>query len=718
MSVRTFGDGLASGAAGPVRALRGLRAVAPGRVADALIAERERWALWLPVGIGAGCALYFTLSAEPSPWLGAVCLLVAGVAAVAVRGRPVALVLAIAGMAISAGFAAAQFRARQVEAPILSEPIRFATVTGRIVSNRAHNGARRLLIGDVGISGIEEAATPARVRLRVNGADGSLLPGDRIRMRASLSPPPGPTVPGGFDFARQVYFKRIGAVGFTYGPPRTVSAVDGADRGGGWPAAIARVRQAATARILAALDGDTGAVAAALLTGERGEISEAVLADMRDSGLAHLLAVSGLHVGLIGAILFFVSRAALALVEPLALRYPIKKWAALIALAGTLGYLVLTGMAIPTQRAVLMSALVIAAILLDRTGLSMRSIAWAAAAVLLLQPESILSASFHMSFAAVTALIAVFEDRRVRAASSSSSGRGARGIPAYLAGVAIATVIASLATAPFAVFHFNRIAAYGLAGNLIAVPVTALWIMPWGVLALALMPLGLESLALAPMGWGLDAVLAVAGEIASWQGAVVHLPAMPLAGLLVATFGGLWLCLWRGRWRWIGLPIFLAALATPGLDEPPDLLADGRARLFALRGADGMLALSSRSAGRYAGGVWLRRNGQEAAASWPADGMRCDSIACIGEVRGRVAAFVFDSRALAEDCRAADVIIGSVPAGRSCRAPVVIDRFDLFCKGAHALYFTDAGVRVETAEGTRGVRPWTRRAPPWCGNAP
>jgi competence protein ComEC len=190
---------------------------------------------------------------------------------------------------------------------------------------------------------------------------------------------------------------------------------------------------------------------------------------------------------------------------------------------------------------------------------------------------------------------------------------------------------------------------------------------------------------------------------------------MPLAGLLAAVFGGLWLCLWRGRLRWLGLPLFLVALVTPGLDDPPDLIADGRARLFALRDADGRLALSSRSVGRYAGGVWLRRNGQDTPASWPAAGMRCDSMACIGEVRGRVAAFVFDSRALAEDCRLADVIVGSVAVGRSCRAPVVIDRFDLFCKGAHALYFTSAGVRVETARELRGLRPWTRRAPPWCG---
>jgi competence protein ComEC len=265
--------------------------------------------------------------------------------------------------------------------------------------------------------------------------------------------------------------------------------------------AVGEMRQAVTERVLAGLSGQAGAVAAALLTGERGAIAKDVLAAMRDAGLAHLLAISGLHIGLFAGILFFVSRALLALWEPVALRYPIKKWAAAVALAGTAFYLLLSGATIPTQRAFLMGGLVIMAILLDRTGISMRSVAWAAVAVLLMQPESLLGASFQMSFAAVVALVAAFEWYGLR------RGRWTNDTPPrrllnYFAGVALATLIAGLATAPFAAYNFNLIADYGLAANLLAVPMTALWIMPWGVAALALMPFGLEAVALNPMGLG------------------------------------------------------------------------------------------------------------------------------------------------------------------------------------------------------------------------
>jgi len=299
------------------------------------------------------------------------------------------------------------------------------------------------------------------------------------------------------------------------------------------------MRQAVTERVLAGLHGQAGAVAAALLTGERGAIAKDVLAAMRDAGLAHLLAISGLHIGLFAGILFFVCRALLALWESVALRYPIKKWAATVALAGTAFYLLLAGATIPTQRAFLMGGLVIIAILLDRTGISMRSVAWAAVAVLLVQPESLLGASFQMSFAAVVALVAAFEWYGLRRGWRANDTPPRR-LLNYLAGVALATLIAGLATAPFAAYNFNRIADYGLAANLLAVPMTALWIMPWGVAALALLTFGLEAVALAPMGWGIDGVIAVARMVSSWSLVAGH--ACPRGD-------------YRRRWRIMAVPV-------------------------------------------------------------------------------------------------------------------------------------------------------------------
>ena len=280
------------------------------------------------------------------------------------------------------------------------------------------------------------------------------------------------------------------------------------------------------------------------------------------------------------------------------------------AFAGTFVYLLLSGATVPTQRAFVMTGVVLLAIMLDRTSLSLRLIAWAALALLLLAPESLLGPSFQMSFAATTALVAGYELLR-----PTLVGWGARAGFAfrpllYLACILLTSLIAALATAPFALYHFNRIADYGLAANLVAVPVTGLWVMPWGVLALLLMPLGLEQLALVPMALGIDAVTWIAHTIADLPGAVRLVPAMPTLALVLIAGGGLWLCLWRRRWRLAGLAGLVAGALVMAHHPTPDILVDGGAKLVAVRAPDGELRLSSHQRARFAGQTWLRRAGQ------------------------------------------------------------------------------------------------------------
>ncbi|MCH7941731.1 MAG: ComEC family competence protein [Proteobacteria bacterium] len=682
-----------------------------GTLAGAFLAERERWPLWIPVCLGAGIALYFSLTIEPPPYTGVFAALVSALTALALRRRLLWFLVAVALLGASIGFTAAQLRSTLVEAPVLPEKMRAVKVSGRVVANEIRVAGQRLILDHVRINGLDPTATPERLRITLRGnRDRRALPGEWVSLRATLSPPSRPAAPGAFDFARQLYFKRLGGIGFAYGGARFIDPATDLDSDG-WMIALGRLRQAVTDRIRAGLGGEAGAVAAALLTGERGAISKTTLAAIRDAGLAHLLAISGLHMGLFAGIVFLVVRAALALWEPVALRHSIKKWAALAAFAGMTFYLFLSGATIPTQRAFMMGALVIAAVLLDRTAISMRSVALAAVAVLLVQPESLLGPSFQMSFAAVVALVAVFEFLRERSGKSDAvyvyhwTGRARR----YFIGVCLMTVIANLATGPFAIYSFNRFAVYGLAANLVAVPLTALWIMPWGVAVLALMPFGLEALALAPMGWGIDGLIYVAQQVAAWPDAVQMLPAMPVFGLAAATVGGLWLCLWRGPWRWAGAPVFALALLTPALSPSPDLLIDGAGKLFAVRTASGELALSSRKAARYTGGIWLRREGQEESAPWlESDRLRCDNVGCIYRNHGQVIALVREARALTEDCRIASIVISAVPVRGACpSASLVIDRFDLWRNGAHALYFDDdGGFSVISVGATRGSRPW------------
>ena len=693
-----------------------------------LAAERERWALWLPVAFASGIGIYFGLRMEPPWWLGLAGVALALGLTAALRGARSAPALALLVAALAAGFCAAQLRTATVAAPVLAKRVGPVWISGQIEALEPRGRGARLTLSGLEIARLEPEETPRRVRIAVTAAADTLRPGDWIRLRAVLRPPPGPSAPGAFDFARQAYFARLGAVGFAYGrarliePPATVAAeaVVFANPLEVWSRGLAGLRADLARRILAALPGRSGAVAAALMTGERGAIPEADMAAMRDSGLAHLLAISGLHVGLVAGLLFLGLRLVMAAVPVLALNYPIKKWAALGAVAGAFAYLLLTGAPIPTQRAFLMAGLVFLAVLLDRSAFTMRLVAWAAFAVLSLAPESLLSASFQMSFAAVIALIAAYELLR-EGRGAWLAGRGATGPlgrgTRYLGGVAATSLIAGLATAPFALYHFNRVAWFGLAANMIAVPLTALWIMPWALIAFCLMPLGLEHLALVPMGWGIEAMLAVAHEVAAWPGAVSLIPAMPETGLVLVALGGVWLCLWRRAWRLAGVPVILAGLISVALVRPPDLLVTGDGGLFGVRSPEGALMISSASRQRFSAGVWQRRLGEAEAQVWPRPGetfgdwLACDRLGCIYKARGEVVALVRDSRALIDDCAVASLVVARVPVPRrACRGLArVVDRFDLWRGGAHAIWLGEEEVRVKSVAEARGQRPWAPR---------
>ncbi len=673
--------------------------------------------LWLPVFFGVGIGVYFTLSFEPPLWLGGAALgalLVIGLVFSRKRlGSNMVLGVVLSAGALAAGFGVAQWRTALIDAPVITGRIGPTGVTGRIVSVESFPKGLRITLEQARITGLASAGTPKRVRLRLRGDQADLSPGDWVRVRAGLSPPPAPAAPGAFDFQRQSFFRQLGAVGFGLGPAVVIDEGENTGRSA-FSIGLAKMRRHITERIFRGLEGNRGAVAAALMTGERKAVPKSLMKAIRDSGLAHLLSISGLHVGLVSGILFFGLRAVLALFPVLALRYPIKKWAAGAAILGALAYALIAGATVPTQRAFLMISLVLAAVLFDRRGLSMRMVAWAAAVILLFSPESLLGASFQLSFAAVTALIAAYEVLRDRDRAHAGKKNWTTRFLFYLAGVAFTTLIAGLATAPFALYNFNRIAAYGLVANLIAVPVTALWTMPWAVVSFMLMPFGLESLGLAPMGWGIGVIIGVAKGVSSWPGAVSLVPAMPVAGLVLISFGGLWLCLWRTKLRLFGVVGLVAGAMTLFMVRPPDILIEGRGKLMAVRTEKGELALSSLRSAKFTRKIWLRRMGlKEAGISWSKKGfsdkrLSCDGLGCLYRIEGQLIALAARGEALLEDCQAADIVISAVPVRRSCpSAGLVIDRFDLWRNGAYALWFGPGGaVRVESVNGGRGKRPW------------
>jgi competence protein ComEC len=691
------------------------RVVQLGRyLADSFSSEHEQWILWAPIFFGIGVGGYFAFSIEPSFWVGPGLILLCVALAWFGKSSQVTVLVAIAFGLTGAGFSVAKIRTQLVAAPVLERPYGPGPIIGRVLNIERLPRGPRVVLDMVELRGVPMHRTPTKIRVRLHLQDQPIL-GERLDLFAKLSPPSRPSMPGGYDFQRRFWFEGIGAIGFTMGRARRPNNTGVADESGAgiW---MRRIRQSISDRIRLSVPGASGAVAAALITGDRSAIPKTVMSDMRDSGLAHLLAISGLHLGLVATILFFCARAGLALHERTALRWPIKKIAAMAAFAGTFGYLLMTGGTVPTQRAFIMTGLALLAITLDRSPFSLRLVAFGALLILIFAPDAILGASFQMSFAAVTALIAAYEALGDRLKTWLYSGGRARRASAYLVGVALTTVIASAATGVFAAHHFGRIAYFGLAANLIAVPLTAIWVMPWAIVSMLLLPFGLEGYALVPMTAGIDVITNVAHYVADLPGAVGYVRTGPTMGIAIVALGGLWLCLWRGRWRYLGVIGVVCGALSGSITKLPDVLISESGRLAAVRLEDGRYVLSNTMRERFSGRQWLRSTGQKNTEFWGSasdPNVNCDRLGCIARVKGKTVAFIRDERALADDCVMADIVVSATPVRQKCPSAIaVIDKFDLWRYGAHSIYLSDDEVKTEHVARQHGVRPWSTKRPP------
>ncbi len=685
------------------------------RLAQRLEAEYDRWFLWLPVLFGAGIAFYFALPSEPL-------LLVAVLPAIAalaihVAGPRTGLLglMTAAMLAATLGLAAAKLRAEIVRAPVLQARVGPIDIYGRLelVEPRAAEG-QRLTIRVTAMEKYEAQAWPARVRVRMAAENAALKPGDPVHVRATLSPPPGPALPGDYDFARSAWFQGLGGVGFA----RTAAHVE---QNAAEPplslrasAMVARVRQAIGRRIVAALPGETGAIANALITGERGGIPEATNQAFRDSGLFHILSISGLHMVIMAGAVFFSIRLLLAAIPSVALRYPIKKWAAAGAMLGALGYLLISGSAVATVRSYIMISIMFLAVLLDRPALALRNVALAALLILVVWPESLLDPGFQMSFAAVVALVSAYEWLRLR--DDARDGPQRRGMLGkamlFFGGIATSTLVAGLAVAPFGVYHFHNTQQFAILANLLAIPACNLIVMPAGLAALVAMPFGLEAFPLWLMGLGVDAMVWCANAVARLPGAVGRVPAIPTHAFALMVVGGLWWALWSTRWRLLGAaPIALGLMLAP-TGQRFDVLIGRSADLIAVRGTGGKLSALAGRGSNFELARWLEHDGdgRPPAEAGKAQAFRCDSQGCTAIVKGVRVAVGESAAALRDDCAAASILILKFPKPEGC-APsgTVIDVEDVEARGAHALTIERGHIRLETVADTRGDRPWARR---------
>ncbi len=574
-----------------------------------------------------------------------------------------------------------------------------------------HRG-QRLLLRDVDIWKYPPALNPVRIRLSVRTQAGGIEPGDRISVKAVLSPPPRPVFPGGYDFARYAFFQKIGAVGYAISPVRIKAKNTNGE------SLISRVRHIATRRIHNGIASEESAyVAAAMLTGKRAGLGMQTMSHIRDAGIAHLLSISGLHLAIVCTTVFACVRSFFALIPAIALRHNTKKWGAVVALLAGFAYLLIAGSPVPAQRSYIMAALFFLCILWDRISIPMRPIAWAALAVLILAPESVMGPSFQMSFAAVIALVAFYEIIKRQTWLPERRSLSARFLW-YVAGVVGSSLVAGMATAPYSIAHFGTYALYGILGNLFAVPLSGIVIMPAGAAALALMPIGLEQAPLWVMGKAIDIMLRYAKWVSSLPHAAVSLPTLDSAALLLITLGGLWLCLWQRAVRLLGVLPVCAGIVAAFLRAEPDIIVDERGKLFAVRAADGTLLFSTRIPARYARNQWQVHDGQKHApklSEAPAESSHatCTAETCAYINRGIRAVFllpdaILGAEAMQQLCRDADIFIAMNSDDASCStAKYVITSRALRRRGTHALWL-GGDIIVRTVEGERGQRPWTQ----------
>ncbi|HEV7254599.1 MAG TPA: ComEC/Rec2 family competence protein [Mesorhizobium sp.] len=596
------------------------------RLQTTLELERERGALYLcvPIALGAGAIAYFTLPVEPPGWSILGLLLLACGATWASRGWDVSGRLAATFLLVVLGVAAAKFETWRASTKMLGAEVT-TTLTGRVAAiDPLSNGRTRLTLDVLATDRPKLRYAPERVRVSTQKPVPGLNAGSTASGVARLMPPSGPVRPGGYDFSFESYFDGLGGSGFFMGQPRLLPP--DSQSWSTFAEQLENFRNAVAARIRDHIPGAEGEIAAALVVGVRAGIPEEVNEHLRLTGLAHVLSISGLHMALVAATVMGGVRGVLALFASFAARHAIKKHAAVAALVVASAYLLISGAEVAAQRSFIMLAVILLAVICDRTALTMRNLATAAILILLWSPHEIMGPSFQMSFAATAALIAAYGSwtysRRAthpsRSASAGTAGLWARRGARALVGLGTTSLVAGAATLVFGAYHFHRMSPLSLPANLLAMPVISLLVMPFAVIGMLAMPFGLDGPFWRVMGFGLDTMLKVAERLAelSPSGLVGTVPVVCLAAVTAAI---LLATIPTSRLRFIALFPAIVAAASFATRSPPDILIAEDGRLVGMRGAADTLAMSRPRPNAFTAEVWLRATASTAAVALAAD---------------------------------------------------------------------------------------------------
>jgi competence protein ComEC len=665
---------------------------------------------WVPVAFGAGIAFYFAAEHEPVLSVAAVAGIALCAAAFLLRRQkvfPVAVMIA----AVAAGFAIATWKTARVAHGVLARPMYSVALSGFVETRDIRERTDRFVLRVATMESPRGQIKLERVRLSVKKGTAPTV-GSFVELKARLQPPLAPLRPGSYDFGRDMYFSGIGASGFVMGAIKTAEAPQDGGLRLRYAATMQGLRDAIDARIRTTLEGDKRAIATALLTGRRDAISEPVNDAMFISGLGHVLSISGYHMAVVAGVVFFAVRALLALIPALTATFPIKKWSAVAALLAAAFYLLLSGAEVATQRSFFMTAVVLIAIMVDRRAVTFRTLAVAAMIVLTIAPEALVHPSFQMSFAATLGLVALVQigmPNLLASPDDSTTARVALWGGREFVMLLLASLVAGLATTPYAAFHFHRVTPYGVLANLAAMPVVSALVMPAGLLGLVAMPFGFDGVFWWLMGVGIDWMIVVTQWVAGLPGAVGRLAAFGIGPLILASLGIILMGLLRTPLRWSGAIALMLALVWTISVPKPDILISADGRNVAVRGNDGRLHLMRSGKDAFLTREWLAADADARTATDAslADGVSCDGTGCVTQTASRaLVALALRPQALSDDCARAVLIVTARQAPSDCAAPV-IEAERIRRQGALALRKTRDGFVIDAVKPGGIDRPWS-----------
>ena len=655
-----------------------------------LYTQRQGFSLMTGAFFALGIGVYFALPFEPWAWLiGLITFMTLVLWVLTRRDNMARLVFGYASL-FCLGMCIASARTYMVSAPVLSQKMYDVQVSGEVSKVEARRDGYRITLKDVYIDGVKKEETPFKIRLNYKETTPLIRVGDTLSGYAHLVPPVLPAEDGAYDFSRTAWFMRIGALGrlselsqYHVNPNRSALNI--------W---FEDIRSFISTRVQEVLPSDAAAIVVPLIIGDQGLVSQNQYDLYRIAGIVHVLSVSGFHLTLLAGLVFFLIRGAFALFPRLGTVINTKKLAAFLSLLLVLFYLFISGLQIPAVRSFIMIAVILMAVMLDRTAISLRTAVLAGVFILAIWPESLLNAGFQLSFIAVFAMLSLYETlMRWFKASPYRTHLWYKGWLIFVGSVCV-SVLATLSTALYGAYHFNQFAPYSVLGNLLTSALFSFAIMPLLLIAVLVMPFGWDALFLRITGSCLDIITRICEWIKTLPYADVTVPSFDTWGLAVITAGFLILFFFQGCFRLIGLPIIMVGFGAFLTVARPDILVSEGGKVAAVRLEDGRLALTDKQANSFVSDVWLKRNGQNPIT---------DEIPTISDkfviIRGKKVAFSSLS------CADADLSILLTYEMGDCPEPVIKLK-DLWDNKTHAVFITDDKIEVRHLINYLEERPW------------